>query len=116
VAFDSWPLLDEYPPECLHDTGLFYENGSMARVYSCYCQPIVDLHAKWLSDYNLDGFMLQRFVSEIQTPNPALTQRNQIAQYVRQASEKYSRVFAIMYDVSGANPDTLLDVIYFNYS
>ncbi len=110
MAFDSWPLLDEYSPDCLHDTQLTYENGTMARVYSCYCQPVVDLHAKWLSDYNLDGFMLQRFVSEIETTNPASVQRNQVTQYVRQASEKYNRVFAIMYDISGAQPDILLDV------
>ncbi len=110
VVFDSWPSLDEYPSECLHDTELFYGNGSMARVYSCYCQPIVDLHTKWLADYNLDGFMLQRFVNEIETPNPALIQRNQITQYIRQACEKYNRVFSIMYDISGANPDTLIDV------
>jgi ubiquitin-protein ligase len=115
VAFDTWPLLDEYPPECLHETHLFHEDGSTARVYSCYCQPVVDLHTKWLADYNLDGFMLQRFVSEIQTPNPASTQRNQVAQYVRQACEKYNRVFSIMYDISGANPDLLFDV-YFIYS
>ncbi len=112
MAFDSWPLLDEYPSECLHDTQLSYGNGSMARVYSCYCQPVVDLHTKWLADYNLDGFMLQRFVNEIETPNPASIQRNQVAQYVRQASEKYNRVFAIMYDISGAHPDILFDVSF----
>jgi hypothetical protein len=116
VAFDSWPLIEEYPPECLHDSQLLYQNGSMARVYSCYCQPVVDLHGKWLADYNLDGFMLQRFVNEIETPNPALTQRNQVTQYVRQASEKYNRVFAIMYDISGAHGDILLDVNFIKIS
>lgn len=110
VAFDSWPLLSEYPSECLHDTQFTYPNGTKAQVYSCYCQSVVDLHTKWLADYNLDGFMLQRFVCEVQTPNPALTQRNQVAQYIRQAAEKYNRVFTIMYDISGANPDTLFDV------
>jgi hypothetical protein len=109
VAFDSWPLIEEYPSECLHDSQLYYQNGSMARVYSCYCQPVVDLHGKWLADYNLDGFMLQRFVGDIETPNPALTQHNQVTQYIRQASEKYNRVFAIMYDISGGHGD-ILDV------
>jgi len=111
LAFDSFPDFREYPSGCLYPTDLLYSNGAKAMVYSCYCPGVVDLHFKWLQDYGLDGVFLQRFVSEIQSPGVTKDQRDKVASYVKTSAEKYGRVFGMMYDVSGANSNTLFDVL-----
>jgi hypothetical protein len=50
-------------------------------------------------------------VTEIQNPGTDRTQRDQIATYVKNSSEKYGRVFGMMYDVSGASAGTLLQTL-----
>jgi len=111
LAFDSFPNFSEYPPQCLFDTSLVYSSGERAKVYSCYCPGVVDLHFKWLQDYNLDGVFLQRFVSEIDSPGVTLKQRDQVTLFAKASAEKYNRVFGIMYDVSGASSSTLMNVL-----
>jgi len=49
---------------------------------------------------------LQRFVSELADPR-FFSLRNQVAGNVRAGAEKYGRVFAIMYDISGQPTDRL---------
>jgi len=111
LAFDSYPDFSEYPSQCLYTTDLVYADGKNASVFSPYCPGVVDLHFKWLQNYNLDGVFLQRFVTEIQSPGVTLTQRDKVSGYVRDAAEKYGRVFGIMYDISGANSATLLQTL-----
>jgi len=111
LAFDAYPDFSEYPTQCLYPTELVYADGKNASFYSCYCQGVVDLHFKWMQDYKLDGVFLQRFVSEIEQPGPALTQRDKVATYMKASAEKYGRVFGMMYDISGANPATLLQTL-----
>jgi len=111
LVFDSFPNFSEYPPQCLFPTTLTYPNGNMVKVFSAYCPGVVDLHFKWLQDYNLDGVFLQRFVTEIQSQGVSLNQRDQVTLHARAAAEKYQRVFGVMYDVSGANPSNLMQVL-----
>jgi len=111
LAFDAFPDFSEYPSQCLFPTDLVYSNGKNASVYSCFCNGVVDLHFKWLQTYNLDGVFIQRFVTEIQNPGTDRTQRDQVATYVKNSSEKYGRVFGMMYDVSGASAGTLLQTL-----
>jgi len=111
LAFDSFPSLSEYPSNCLYPTTLTYADGKQVGLFSAYCDGVVDLHFKWLKDYNLDGVFLQRFVTEISSPGVTLTQRDKVTSYAKSSAEKYGRAFGIMYDVSGASAATLLDVL-----
>jgi len=83
----------------------------MVKVYSCYCEGVVDVHFKWLQQYNLDGVFIQRFVTEINSAGVTRTQRDQVTLHVKAAAEKYQRVFGVMYDVSGASSSTLQQVL-----
>ena len=65
---------------------------------------------RWIWEQGVDGVVLQRFVSELSFP-PTFAARNNITRYIRQAAETYGRTFTIMYDVSGANPNTIVDEI-----
>jgi len=103
LAFDLWPELTEYP--VLYDTNLFYSNGKRAQLFSAYDAPTVDLHLKWMYQYGIDGLFLQRFVSELTDP-ATLKDRNKVLMNVRASAEKYNRTFAVMYDISGADPNT----------
>jgi hypothetical protein len=62
-------------------------------------------HFSWMQQYGLDGVLVQRFVTDIpgnRSGGDAVL-RNVIA-----AAERYGRVFAIEYDISGANPAAVI--------
>lgn len=104
AVFDVWPDMREYPKEAVEATNMHYADGSKASLYSAYKYPAVDLHFKWLADNNLDGVFEQRFLSDIRQPG-ARRHFNQVVRNVKAASEKYKRVYCIMYDISGAGPN-----------
>ena len=64
-------------------------------------------HFRWMYDYGIDGIFLQRFSSELGDPSFA-DWRNQVAYNCRAGAETYGRIFAIMYDISGQNSNTLV--------
>ena len=66
----------------------------------------MDRHFRWMAEYGIHGVFLQRFVSELSVPMLRRA-RDTVADLVRESAEKHGRVFAIMYDVSGACPDTV---------
>jgi hypothetical protein len=58
--------------------------------------------------HGIDGAAVQRFVSEL--PNPVLkSRRDHLLNNVQQAAEGTGRAFFIVYDISGANPQTVVD-------
>jgi hypothetical protein len=108
LSVDLWPDTSELDPSELFATTMTLPGGAPAKLYSAWTKATVERHFKWMQDANLDGMMLQRFSSEL--ADPAFFQlRNQVTSNVRSGAEKYGRVFAIMYDISGANAATLLD-------
>ncbi|RYY36715.1 MAG: xylosidase/arabinosidase [Sphingobacteriaceae bacterium] len=99
--FDVWPDMREYPASALEATNMTYPDGSKAMLYSAYKYEAVDVHFKWMQQHQLDGVFEQRFISDIKQ----LAGRkhfNQVVRNVKAASEKYKRVYCIMYDISGA--------------
>jgi hypothetical protein len=82
-------------------------DGSPAKVYSAYTPKTVLRHFHWMQENHLDGVFLQRFTSELWHPELFDT-RNRVAANVRAGAEKYGRVFAIMYDISGQPTNTLV--------
>jgi hypothetical protein len=63
-----------------------------------------------MKQYQLDGVMLQRFVSELENKN-AMLFRDQVASNVKTSAETYGRAFCIMYDITGYNGASLVSDI-----
>jgi hypothetical protein len=106
--FDLWPDLSEYDPSTLENTGMHYADGTIAKLYSAQHQSVVDKHFQWMRDFDLDGVFLQRFIVETKDPR-FFNVRNKVTQNVMNAANSYGRIFAIMYDLSGTNPSTLVN-------
>jgi len=102
--FDLWPDMKEYPASVQEESGLYYPDGSAAKLYSAYKYETVDIHFKWMKEHNLDGVFEQRFVSDIRQPD-GRKHFTQVVRNVKAASEKYKRVYCMMYDISGAGPN-----------
>lgn len=102
--FDVWPDMREYPADVQEETNMSYPDGSKAKLYSAYRYGAVDTHFKWMKEHGLDGVFEQRFISDIRTAG-GRRHFNQVVLNVKTASEKYKRVFCLMYDISGAGPN-----------
>lgn len=108
--FDVWPDMREYPDDVTEATNMHYPDGKPARLYSAYKYGAVDLHFKWMMEHELDGVFEQRFISDIRSRG-GRRHFNQVVRNVQKASEKYQRVYCIMYDISGAGPNWKTDLI-----
>lgn len=101
VSFELYPDIREYETSELHPTGYSaHGNGQPSTLFSSYSQQTVDTHFRWMAEYGIDGVALQRFFSDI--PSPRM---RHVMQNVRQAAEKYGRIFYICYDISGGKGD-----------
>ena len=109
ATIDLWPDTTELDPDELFATSMTYSNGSPAKLYSAYKAKTVLRHFKWMADNHLDGVFFQRFLSDLS--GSTLSLRNQVASNVRAGAEAYSRVFAIMYDISGYPTNSLISAL-----
>lgn len=107
VNVDFWPDISELDADELFATSLTLSNGAPAKVYSAFTQKTVVRHFQWMQDHQLDGVFLQRFVNELGDP-AFFAFRNQVTTNVQVGAEKCGRVFAIMYDISGANSNSFV--------
>jgi hypothetical protein len=110
LRVDMWPDVSELGPDERCATPLSLPGGRPAQVYSAYNPATVDRHFRWLREYDLAGVFLQRFTSRLQDP-AVLGFRDAVARNVRSAAESNGRVFAIMYDISGQPPGTLVETV-----
>jgi len=90
---DQWPAMDEYTT--LYPTDMTYADGSPVKVYSARDYETIDLHVKWMKEYGIKGLALQRQQNIIDRTHVRDT-RDQIAQHVRKACEKYGVKFFLM--------------------
>ena len=101
----SGPNVSELEADERFPTDMTLPDGTPATVFSSFKQKTVVRHLKWMKDYHLDGVFLQRFVCEL--PDKRFREiRDHVTESVRLGAEEYGRVFAIEYDISGANPST----------
>ena len=103
VTVDMWPTIDEYGADELCDTDFVLQDDTKARLFSSYNPKTVDRHIKWMSEYGIDGAVVQRFIADIRVFRHM---RDQVLKNVQASSEKYGRVFANMYDITGLDPST----------
>ena len=83
-------------------------DGRPAELYSAYRAAAVDMHFRWLEEYELPGVFLQRFTPGLDR-DTTRDFRDTVARNVRAAAEAHGRVFALMYDISGHRPQTLVE-------
>jgi len=107
VNFDAWPDGSELTSDEACPTSMVLPDGSPAVLFSAYNTDTVGRHFEWMADNGLDGVFLQRFSSELHSP-PHFAFRDKVAANVRKGAEDTERAFAIMYDISGHNPSTLV--------
>lgn len=110
VNTDFLPDTSELASNELFNTGMTYSNGSPVQLYSSAVQQTVLRHFQWMQANQLDGVFLQRFVTDLSSPQ-FYSFRNQVTANVRAGAEASGRVFANMYDVSGEPTNTLLSDI-----
>jgi hypothetical protein len=97
-GIDIWPDVTEY--EKTYPTPFHLADGSQAKFFSSADKSSVDLHFKWMMQYGVDGVFLQRFFSTAQETNRE-SESTAIIRNAMEASTKYKRAIAIMYDLSG---------------
>ena len=110
LRVDMWPDTSELPAADRCPAPLTMPDGRPAQLYSAYRPATVDLHFRWLREFDLPGVFLQRFTAGLD--NGAMRDfRDTVARNIRTAAEAHDRVFAIMYDISGDTSATLVDDI-----
>ncbi|MBO9154526.1 glycoside hydrolase family 71/99-like protein [Chitinophaga sp. GCM10012297] len=95
-GIDLWPDVSEYAKT--YATPWKLANGENARFFSSYDKSTVDLHFKWMEEYNVDGVFMQRFFSNARGRDSvsSVILKNAFA-----AASRHNRAIAVMYDLSG---------------
>lgn len=97
-TIDFWPDMSEYAIQ--YKTPFYFANGEQATLFSSYDESTVDLHFKWMKEYDIDGVFIQRFVTNLK--NPISYNHNQkVLVSAFESAQKYERILSIMYDLSG---------------
>lgn len=110
LTFEMWPDMSEYPAsEKVAVEGLKHKDGSQAYLFSSNRPRVADLHFKWMRDYGIDGVYVQRFLCGCKKPN-SFGVSGTLA-LARASANKYGRVFAVEYDLSGTESKDIYDMI-----
>ena len=107
VGFDAWPDMSELSPEELFPTELEYAGGVTASLFSSYNTDTVVRHFAWMKEHQIDGVFLQQFLVSLDPGTMARKFRNKVTQNVKKGAQMHDRVFAFMYDISGAEEEWL---------
>ncbi len=110
LAVDILPAVGVFKQEDLCATGLYRKDGSPIYLFSSQNPRIVAAHFRWMSRNGIDGAAMQRFVGPLAYPAQKERSDNVIKNAMA-AAEAAGRVFYLTYDVSGANPDTVISDI-----
>ena len=99
LTVDMWPDMSEYTDK--FNTNMTYANGSNAQLFSSYSLSTTRKHFEWMSNYNVYGIYLQRFLSAVDVQSSgSFGAKNKVLENVMTSATEYNRKFAVMYDVS----------------
>lgn len=104
LVVDMYPDLREFEVGELCAIPGMTIGANPAYVFSSGNNQTVDRHFRWMQHYGLDGVLVQRFVTGVAASRAA---GDPVLRSVMAAARRYGRVFAIEYDISGANPSTV---------
>jgi len=112
---DMFPDMTKYTKK--YDTDYLTPDGTPMKLYSAADYSTVDLHFKWMRDYNIDGAFVQRFISRFKTYGTSAQNTDRVLSHCRTAAEAYGRAFVVMYDVSDtfSNDAQLYDTITYDW-
>ncbi len=82
--------------------------GKPAYLFSSRNSKTVSRHFRWMRDYGLDGVLVQRFVGSIRGKH---ADGDVVLKNIMAAATESGRTFAIEYDISGGNPETLAQTL-----
>ncbi|MET0405863.1 MAG: glycoside hydrolase family 71/99-like protein, partial [Cystobacter sp.] len=82
--------------------------GQPAKLFSSYPADVVNKHFQWMEQYGIDGAAVQRFLT---TDGVFMAHRDSVASKVKTAAEATGRLFYVMYDVSGLNEATFVQMV-----
>ena len=74
-------------------------DGNPAYLFSSYDKETINIHFKWMKEYGLDGVFIQRSVTALKNPDN-LHHDDEVLMNAMEASRKYGRAIAVMYDFS----------------
>lgn len=109
LTVDLLPSVRKLDPKNLCDTGLPRADGNgTIRLFSSQDPVVVNTHFQWMRESGIDGAAAQRFVAAL--ADPARKRRlDHVLANVRAAAESNGRQFFVVYDISGAKPETVVD-------
>ena len=106
LTVDMWPDMSEYTDK--FNTNMTYANGSNAQLFSSYSLSTTRKHFEWMSNYNVHGIYLQRFLSAVELQTSGMFRaKNKVLNNVMTSAAEYNRKYAVMYDVSGVTDATM---------
>jgi hypothetical protein len=111
LTVDMLPSMKDIQIEDQCDTGLARADGQgTVKLFSSQNPRVVATHFNWMREHNMDGVAAQRFVSELASAAKKRRTDN-VLRNIRAAAEASGRTFFLTYDVSGANPKTVVNDI-----
>jgi len=110
ITVDLWPDVSELGRDELFATDLNLTNGQKAKVFSSFEKPTVLRHFQWMRDYGIDGVFVQRFISSLRRPE-SLEHCNTVLANCREGANRFGRVYAVMYDLSGLGAGRIKEVM-----
>jgi hypothetical protein len=113
ISIDMYPDMREFEAGEACAIPNMTVGDTPAYLFSSGNSKTVARHFKWMQQYGLDGVLVQRFVSDI--PGD-YSSGDAVLKNIMAAALKYGRTFAIEYDISGANPATLLKTLQQDWS
>lgn len=104
---DLLPSLRALDPKDLCDTGLRRPDGSPVYLFSAQNAQVVTMHFRWMREHGIDGAAVQRFIGPLADPKKRERSDN-VLRNVIAAAKEHGRMFFIVYDITGANPQTVV--------
>lgn len=101
IKFEAYPETSEYNSSSLFQTNLGNTNeGQPAALFSSWKSDVIEKHFEWMQENEIDGVALQRFIGET-FDGVFKANRDSITARVKRSAEVHSRIFYLMYDISG---------------
>ncbi len=106
---DFWPDVSELQNNQKYKTLFNHKNGKPAYVYSAADEKTVNLHFKWMKDYDIDGVFAQRFVVGLTRGQKRIDNYNKVFDNCFKAAKKNGRVLSLMYDLTGTDATNVVE-------
>jgi hypothetical protein len=110
LLVDQLPSVREFALGDLCATSMKRADGSPIFLFSSQNPRVVATHFRWMQQHGVDGVAAQRFISELDDAGSKRRLDN-VLRNIRAAAEATGRFFYVTYDVSGANPATVIDAV-----